>query len=104
MSSLKEKLIKGGLWTMGGQFGTLSLTIIANIWLARILSPTEFGQLGIIMFFIAIANTLTESGLSGALIRKRDASKEDYSTIFIFNLVISIVCFIALIILAPSIS
>lgn len=65
------------------------VTLITNIVLARILGPFEFGQVGIVMFFILIAKVLSESGLSGALVRKRDATETDYSTVFIFNLGIS---------------
>jgi O-antigen/teichoic acid export membrane protein len=102
--SLKKLIIKGSFWTIIGQFCSLFITLLANIWLARLLSPHEFGQLGIIMFFIIIANILTEGGLSGALIRKQNATKQDYSTIFIFNLCISIICFLIILLLSGSIA
>ena len=81
---------KGVFWSLMGQFGYLTITLIANIVLARILSPSEFGQLGIVLFFIVIARVLTESGLGGALVRNNSATNVDYSTIFIFNLFVSI--------------
>ncbi len=102
--SLKSQLIKGTLWSVVGQFSTLILTLITNIWLARLLSPKEFGQVGIIMFFIVLSNVFTESGLGGALIRKKDATKIDYSTVFIVNLFISIVCYILLVLCSGYIS
>jgi O-antigen/teichoic acid export membrane protein len=77
-ASLKKSLISGSVWTVGGQLCYLLIMLITNIWLARLLSPKEFGQVGIIMFFIIIANVLTESGLSGALVRKKEVSKDDY--------------------------
>lgn len=97
MSSLKRKFITGFIWSLGGQAGYLIVTLISNIILARLLTPYEFGQIGIVMFFIIIAKVLTESGLSGALIRKTDATEEDFSTVFIFNLAISFFLFILLI-------
>lgn len=78
------------LWTFIGRFGYMSISLIANIILVRLLGPEEFGQLGLIMFFIIVANVLTESGLSGALIRKQNVTDVDYSTIFFFNLAISL--------------
>src|SRR5690606_26397829 len=64
--------------------------------LARLLSPTEFGQVAIMMFFIIIAGVLAESGLAGALVRKQDAEEIDYSTVFVFNAVVSIMLMAAL--------
>lgn len=89
-SSLKQKFIKGIIWSFVGQGGYLLIALFANFFLARLLTPLEFGQVGIVMFFIIVSKVLTESGLSGALIRKNDATEEDFSTVFIFNLVVSI--------------
>ncbi|MFV0598196.1 MAG: lipopolysaccharide biosynthesis protein [Bacteroidales bacterium] len=96
MSSLKKNIITGTIWSVGGQLAYLLILLGTNIWMARILSPNEFGQIGIIMFFITIANVFTESGLGGALVRKKDALPSDYSTVFVFNLVISLLCFLLL--------
>lgn len=104
MSNLKKAILKGTFWSVFGQFATLTITLITNIWLARILSPKEFGQLGIIMFFIAIANVLTESGLGGALVRKKEATKNDYSTVFVVNLLFSFACYIILVLSSGFIS
>lgn len=94
--SFKRNLITSLLWSFIGRFGYMFVGLIANIALARLLTPYEFGQVGIIMFFIVIAKVLTESGLSGALIRKSDATEVDYGTVFIFNLVISLVLMLLL--------
>lgn len=104
MSKLKKTIIKGTIWSVTGQMASLLITLATNIWLARLLSPAEFGQLGIIMFFIAIASVLTESGLGGALVRKKEASLADYSTVFVTNLVFSALCYLILIIASGSIA
>lgn len=101
---LKKGLVTGFLWSFIGQSGYLFIALITNIILARLLSPYEFGQVGIVMFFIVIAKVLTESGLSGALIRKNDATQTDYSTVFIFNLVISLFLFLIVILSASFIA
>lgn len=87
-----------------GQMASLLISLATNIWLARLLSPEEFGQVGIIMFFIVIANVLTESGLGGALIRKKEATKTDYSTVFVTNLVFSVLCYLILVISSGGIA
>ncbi len=102
--SLKKGFLSGFLWSFVGQSGYLLIALISNIILARLLSPFEFGQVGIVMFFIIIAKVLTESGLSGALIRKNDATQEDYSTVFIFNLVVSIFLFLIVVLTADFIA
>ena len=104
MSSFKKSIISGTIWSVIGQFATLLIILISNIILARILSPREFGQIGIIMFFIMLANAFSEGELSGALIRKKNVTKIDYSTVFVFNFLVSIFCFFLLILFSDKIA
>src|SRR5690606_28451166 len=97
MSTLKKSFITGFIWSFVGQTSYLFVALIANVILARLLTPYEFGQVGIVMFFILISKVLTESGLTGALVRKKDATEDDFSTVFIFNLAISVFLFFLLI-------
>lgn len=97
MNPLKKTLILGTMWSVGGQLASLLVVLITNIWMARLLSPKEFGQVGIIMFFIVLADVFTEGGLGGALIRKINPTKQDFATVFVFNLSVSIGCFLALV-------
>lgn len=103
MNDIGQKFKSGLFWSVIGQFGYLFVTFLTNILLARLLSPKEFGIIAIAMFFIALSKVLTESGLSGALVRKKYASEIDNSTIFIFNLAVSIVLYCALFIVSPQI-
>src|SRR5690606_15154057 len=91
------------IWSVLGQFGYLFVTFLTNIILARLLSPKEFGIIAIATFFIVLSKVLSESGLSGALIRKKDATEVDNSTIFIFNLVVSVILYVVLFIFSPQI-
>ncbi|MBB6612719.1 lipopolysaccharide biosynthesis protein [Pontibacter sp. Tf4] len=104
MSQLNRDIFHGTLWSVVGQFGTMIISLLSNIVLARILTPYEFGQVGVIMFFIILANVLTESGLAGALVRKKEVTQDDYSTVFVFNLWISLVCFLLLVVSSGYIS
>lgn len=101
--SLKTKTIKGVSWSFIDSIAGSGITFIVGIILARILSPKEFGLIGIISIFIAVFNSIVDSGFSNALIRKNDATQIDYNTAFIFNLILSVFLFIGLFFLAPFI-
>lgn len=104
MSSLSRRFIINFVWQIFGQFGYYIILLIGNIVLARLLDPYEFGVIGILTFFLSVSRVFTEAGLSGALIRKGNPSDEDYSTIFLFNLNISVVCYLILYFIAPYIA
>jgi O-antigen/teichoic acid export membrane protein len=104
VSSIKREIIKGSIWTSLGQILVLSLSLVTNIWLARLLSPIDFGRVGIIMFFISLGYVLSEGGLSGALIRKKEVSNIHYSTLGVFNLLISIIFCLTIICCADFVS
>mgnify|MGYP001351713584 CR=1 FL=1 len=93
MNNLKQKTISGLLWSIIDNFAKYGLQFIVGIILARLLSPTEFGLVGMITIFISISNSLVDSGFSQALIRKKNAEAKDFSTVFIFNLAFSIIVF-----------
>jgi len=104
MSSFNKSILFATIWSVFGQLGAMIITLVTNVILARVLTPVEFGQLGIIMFFIVLANVFTEGGLAGALVRKENITNDDYSTVFVFNLLVSISCFIVMVIIAGPIS
>lgn len=95
-NKMSNSLLKNSIWSVVGRFGYLIIVLITNIILARILEPEDFGKVAVVMFFITFSIIVTESGLSGALVRKNNASDLDISTIFIFNFFTS--CLLALII------
>src|SRR5699024_12095353 len=83
-SELSRSLLINTLWSFVGRFGYFAVALITNVILVRLLSPKEFGQVGIMMFFIMIVSVLVESGLSGALVCKQNSNEVDYSSILIF--------------------
>lgn len=103
MSTLKEKTAKGLGWGFVDNFVGTGITAVVSILLARILSPQEFGLVGMIAIFISLGNSLMDSGFSGALIRKKDATDKDLSTVFYTNLILSIVIYAILYLCAPAI-
>ena len=79
--SLKERTISGMLWTAVQRFGRMGIMFVGNLVLARLLSPEDFGYIGMLMVFIAIANTFVDSGFGAALIQRKEPTQTDYSTI-----------------------
>lgn len=102
--SLKIKTVKGASWSFIDSIAGQGITFLVGLVLARLLTPEEYGLIGIITIFIAVFNSIVDSGFSNALIRKNDAKDIDYNTVFITNLVLSVVLFGALYVSAPTIS
>lgn len=69
--SLKQKTINGLTWSFIDQFGNQGITFFISIFLARLLTPREFGQIGMITVFIAVSQSFINSGFKNALIRKK---------------------------------
>jgi teichuronic acid exporter len=101
---LRQQTITGMIWSFIERFGSMMLQFIANILLARLLTPNDFGLIGMIMVFIAISNTIVDSGFSAALIQKKTVTQEDYSTIFFVNVILSVFLFVLLFITSPYIA
>lgn len=102
--SLKSKTLKGVSWSFIDNIAGSGISFLVGLVLARLLTPAEFGIIGMITIFIAISNSIVDSGFSNALIRKQDASDKDYNTVFIFNLVVSVLLYLLLYAGAPAIS
>jgi len=99
-SALKHSLT----WTILEKAGYTLLQLITTIALGRLLSPTDFGLFGMVFIFIAISQTLVDSGLAGAVIRKKNTSNIDYSTLFIYNFASSIILYIIMFMLSSRIA
>lgn len=102
--SLKNKTVKGMGWSALENVTRLGVTFVVSIVLARLLSPEEYGLIGILTIFIAIFNAIVDSGFTNALIRKQDTTDTDYSTVFYTNLVLSVVLAAVLFFCAKPIS
>lgn len=102
--SLKKKAVTGIVWTSIEKFGTYFIQLIIGIVIARILSPDDFGIIGMTAIFMAIANTLLDSGFGNALIQNRERNETDYSTAFYFNTVVGIILYTILYLASPLIA
>lgn len=103
-NSIKSTTLVGMWWSFIENIAGSGITFIVTLILARILTPQEFGVIGIINIFIVIFNSIADSGFSNALIRKINVSNDDYNTVFILNIVLGVFLFFILFICAPYIS
>jgi len=102
--TLKEKVLDSFLWIASENITRMGLNFIVGVILARLLEPAEFGLIGMLAVFISLSNLFIDSGFSQSLIRKKNCRSEDYSTVFIFNIIVSGVCYIILFFSAAYIS
>lgn len=98
--SMKDKTIKGMVWSFLDTVGSRAIQLIMQIFLARLLLPHNYGVIGIVTIFIMLSQVLTDSGFTNALIREKSASQEDYSTVFFYNLSVAVILYLLLFISA----
>lgn len=104
VQNLKDKTVKGTLWSAADAFLGHGVTLLVGIVLARILSPAEYGLIGIVLIFTTILCGIVDSGFSSALIRKKYTTNEDYNTMFITNMIMSLLLFGLLWLCSPFIA
>ena len=102
--NLKAKTAKGVGWGFADNILGLGITAVANIILARILSPADFGIIGMTAIFMTLSTSLVDSGFTGALTRKKDTVKADFDTVFYFNLAVSCLLYAVLFFCSPFIA
>jgi O-antigen/teichoic acid export membrane protein len=102
--SLKTKATKGVLWNTVDKFAVQGGQFVIGLLLARILMPEDFGLIGMLSIFIAISQTFIDSGMGSGLIQKGNRTNLDFSTVFVFNLFVSIIFYGLLFITAPLIA
>ena len=102
--SLKNKTVKGIAWSSIDNIVQHVVTFVVSVLLARILSPDDYGLIGIIAVFTTVCTALINGGFTTALIRKKDATDDDYNTAFIVNLCASIVLYFTIFLCSPLIA
>lgn len=102
--TLKKKAFSGLVWSFFQLFGVQGLNFGLSIIMARILSPEDYGLLGMLAIFMAISQGLINSGMTASLIRTLEVKDDDYSTVFWLNLLISTLIYFLLAISAPAIA
>lgn len=92
------------IWRFAERCGAQLVTFIVSIVLARILSPSDYGTIALVTVFTTILQVFIDSGLSTALIQKKDADDLDFSSVFYFNFVICIILYLIMFVSAPFIA
>lgn len=104
MINHRQNTINGMLWSISERFSLQGVQLVVSIILARLLEPAQFGLIGMLALFMALAQSILDSGFGSALIQKKDADHLDNCSIFYFNIFVGIVLSILLILSAPAIA
>lgn len=102
--SLKHQATKGVVWSAVERFSVQGIQFILTIIIARLVLPSDYGLIAMLNIFLAIAQVFVDSGFSHALIQKKNRTETDFSTVFYFNIFISIVLYLLLYFSAPYIA
>lgn len=101
---LRDKVASGVAWSAAEKVGSMLLQMVVSIVVARLLMPEDFGVLAILTFFTALSVVVVDSGFSQTLIRKSAPTDDDYKSVFVFNIVVSIALYLLLVALSPAIA
>ena len=101
---INNQTVESVIWSAVERFSVQAIQFVLTIILARLISPAEFGLIAMLGIFMQVAQSFVDSGFSNALIQKRNRTEADFSTVFYFNCIISIVTYIALYIAASHIA
>ena len=89
----KNELKVGAMWSFVSKFGGIIITLINTMIMSRMLTPVEYGVFGVVFVFVNISNVLVEGGFSSALIQKKEINEIDYSAVFYFNTIMSLLLY-----------
>ena len=103
-NSLKQKTVKGILWSSLERFSVQGIQFVVMIIMARMLTPNDYGLVGMLAVFIAVSQSLVDSVFSQALIRKQERTETDNSTVFYFNIIVGFILYGLLFASAPFIA
>lgn len=102
--NLKQKAATGMIWTAVQKYSNMLVGFISGIILARLLMPEDYGAIGMLAIFMSLAEVFIDAGFGSALIQKKNPTSTDYSTVFYFNIAMSVVLYAVLYFSAPAIA
>lgn len=103
-NNAKNKSIKGTVWSFADNLMTIGCSFVIGIVLARLLSPSDYGTVGVLSIFLSLANVFVDCGFGTAIIRKKDRTQDDMSTAFYFNIGVGLVVYLVLFIISPFVA
>ncbi|MBR4677201.1 MAG: lipopolysaccharide biosynthesis protein [Bacteroidales bacterium] len=102
--NLKSQAIHGTIWSFVERFSTQAVHFALTIIMARLLTPNDYGLIGMLAIFISLSQVFIDGGFSTALVQRQDRTDEDFSTVFYINLSVSVVIYLILFFCAPLIA
>lgn len=102
--SIKNQAVKGVLWNAIERFSSQGIQFVLTILIARLLTPHDYGLIAMLGIFMAIAQTMVDSGFGNALIQKKNRTEADFNTMFYFNIAAAVFIYLLLFVSAPFIS
>lgn len=94
--SSKETTLKQMVWSFIDTFGSKAVYLFIQLFMARLLAPSDFGVIGIVSIFIVLSTVVFDSGFANALLREKESSQADYSTVFLYNLSMASILYVVL--------
>ena len=104
VGNIKSKMAHGLFWSCVERFSVQGIQLLFSIFMARILSPNDYGVVGMLAIFMAVSQSIIDSGFTNALIRKANRTEVDYSTVFYFNIIVGLFLYAWLFFTAPLIA
>ena len=104
MGKLTDKVAKGVFWVLLEKFGIQVAHFVVTLVLARLLTPKDYGTVALMGVFITISDIFLDGGMSGALVRKKNAAPVDYSTVFYINIALAVLFYWGLFFIAPYVA
>ena len=100
-TQLKEKVTQGVAWSMAEKVGTMLLSMAVRLVILRLLTREILGYMAIPTAIVSVLLVLVDGGFSQSLIRRKNPSRTDYKSVFLFNMTVSVVCYLAVVALSP---
>ena len=102
--TVTHKAAVGTVWASLDRFTCMGLQFVINLILARLLTPGDFGAVGMLAIFVAVSNVLVDGGFTSALIQRKNTSQLDWSTVFYWNLSLSMAIYAVIFFSAPAVA
>ena len=97
----KKAIISGLIWKFAERMASQGVSFVVSVVLARLLLPSDYGMVALVLIFVNLANVFVSTGFNTALIQKKDADDLDYSTLFYSSVAVAVVMYGILFVTAP---
>ena len=104
MNNLRQQATQGIFWSAIERFSVQGVQFLIGIIMARLLTPHDYGLIGMLAIFMSLSQVFIDGGFSIALIQKKDRTNEDFTTVFYINLAISVFLYLLIFLSAPYIA